>query len=168
MEVRRFGDPPPALTERPLPPVRLQIADGLLTATQRALREASDGVRESTVLWAGRPGDNGVMFVSHLLLPDFISTYGFLTIPIDERIKVAGFLRSEELLAVADLHTHPREAFLSRQDRARPFSRREGFYAIVVPNFGTGEAGAGWRCYEARKADWKEVEMEKRIDAWNV
>jgi hypothetical protein len=168
MDVRSFADAPLAAADRPPPPVRLHLADGLLTGTQGALRDGSDGIRESTVLWAGQPLDGGAIFVSHLVLPTFIGSYDFLTIPLEERIAVAGFLRSAGLLAVADLHTHPAEAFLSEPDRARPFSQRDGFYAIVIPDFAAGEPGTGWRCYEARNADWHEVEMKERVDAWPI
>ncbi len=168
MEVRSFTDGLPVRRERPGPPVRLRLADGLLDATQTALRDGSAGRRESTVLWAGRPLDGSTALVSHLLLPAFRSRRDFLTIPMDERIAIAGYLRSERLLAFADLHTHPRRAFLSEPDRARPFSRRDGFYAVVIPDFGTRDAGAGWRFYEACTGDWHEVEPSGRVDAWPV
>ena len=166
MDVRVFADPLPAAGERPQPPVQLHLAEGLLKATQAALRDASSGTRESTVLWAGRPIDDSTALVSHLLLPIFRSRRDFLTIPKEERIKVAAYLRREGLLAFGDLHTHPSRAFLSDPDRDRPFSQRDGFYAIVIPDFGTRAEGVGWRFYQARAGDWHEVEPARRIDGW--
>jgi proteasome lid subunit RPN8/RPN11 len=166
MDARVFTDPLPPPGDRPEPPVRLRLADGLLKATQAALRDGSSGIRESTVLWAGRPIDGSTALVSHLLLPIFESRRDFLTIPKDERIKIAAYLRAEGLLAFGDLHTHPRRAFLSDPDRDRPFSQRDGFYAIVIPDFGTRPDGEGWRFYEARAGLWHEVEPARRIDGW--
>lgn len=168
MRVRVFTDDLPAPRERPNPPVRLRLSDGLLEETQVALRNGSAGRRESTVLWAGRPLDCSTGLVSHLLLPAFSSRRDFLTISKEERVAVATFLRAEGLLAFADLHTHPREAFLSEPDRARPFSRRDGFYAIVIPDFATRAPGLDWRFYEAGGGDWREAQADERVDGWPV
>lgn len=168
MEVRAFSDTPPAPGERPDPPVHLRLADGLLAATQDALRDGSGGRRESLVLWAGRPLDASTALVSHLILPVFVSRRDFLTIPKEDRIKIATYLRMEGLLAFGDLHTHPKRAFLSDPDRDRPFSQRDGFYAIVIPDFGVRAPGEAWRFYEVRTGIWHEVEPERRIDGWPV
>ncbi len=168
MEVHSFTDGLPAAGERPGPPIHLRLADGLLEATQTALCDGSAGRRESTVLWAGRPLAGSAALVSHLLLPAFRSRRDLLTIPKDERIAIADYLRTERLLAFADLHTHPRRAFLSEPDRARPFSQRDGFYAVVIPDFATQGAGTGWRFYEARTGEWREVEPRRRVDGWPV
>jgi proteasome lid subunit RPN8/RPN11 len=145
--------------------VGLRLAEGLLERTQAALREASADTREALVLWAGRPeGAGGV--VSHLLLPRCASGPDYLTVPRDERLAVATFLRREQLLLFGDLHTHPEAAFLSRADRTRPFSVMDGFYAIVVPDFGDGSVGLGWRAYEAIARDWQEVSPAARFQPW--
>jgi hypothetical protein len=168
VEARAFSDGPPDGGKRPAPPVRLHLADGLLAATQAALRDGSGGVRESIVLWAGRPIDGATAQVSHLLLPEFVSGRDFLTIPKEDRVRVAAYLRGESLFAFADLHTHPEEAFLSKPDRRRPFSQRDGFYAVVIPDFGTRPDGEGWRLYEARSGEWDEVDAGDRIDDWGL
>ncbi len=157
------GLPPPG--RRPPRPVSLRLADGLLERTQAALRKASADTREALVLWAGRPeGAGGV--VSHLLLPRCASGRNYLTVPRDERLAVATFLRREELLLFADLHTHPRAAYLSSADRTRPFSVMDGFYVIVVPEFANGPVGTGWRAYEAIARDWQEVSPSVHFQPW--
>jgi hypothetical protein len=156
--------PPPA--SRPTPPVRLLLALGLAAATQRALREGSDGVREAICLWSGRALADGTAVISHLIVPIFDSTDRFLTVAPTERALVANYLRQEQLLLFADVHTHPREAFLSQLDRQRPFSVRNGFYAAVVPDFGQHEPLRGWRWYEVTERVWTEINPEERIDEW--
>jgi hypothetical protein len=75
-------------------------------------------------------------------------------------------LRREKLLAFADLHTHPRKAFLSAADQARPFSSRPGFYSVVIPNFASGTPGCGWRAYQAVDGTWKEISCRDQFAPW--
>ncbi len=79
---------------------------------------------------------------------------------------IAEYLRSERLLAFGDLHTHPGRAFLSDADRNRPFSQRDGFLAVVIPDFAAGAPGVGWRFYEVRSGIWDEIAPQESIDGW--
>lgn len=166
MNVQILSRELPAAGPRPSAPVRLRPVTGMVAATQDALRLGSDGRREAIVLWAGRAGRDGVAVISHLLMPRFVSRRDFLTIPQDERVELARYLRAEGLLAFADLHTHPRQAFLSDADIARPFSVRDGFYAAVIPDFAVRAPGEGWRFYEAQARIWTEIDPKERIDGW--
>jgi hypothetical protein len=168
MDVQILDSDLPVAGPRPNAPVRLRPAAGMVAATQAALRAGSDARREAIVLWAGRADRDGVAAISHLLLPRFISRRDFLTIPQDERIELARYLRTEGLLAFADLHTHPRQAFLSDADIAAPFSVRDGFYAAVIPDFALRAPGQDWRFYEARARTWTEIDPEERIDGWTI
>jgi hypothetical protein len=163
MRVRQFTNQLPSPGRRPDPPVPLDLALGVLEATQTSLVIGSDGRREAICLWAGRPSADGRALISHLIEPYFVSTDVFLTVPPEERRRVAEYLRSERLLMFADIHTHPRRAFLSPLDRARPFSVRDGLYAGVVPNFGAGRPGEGWRLFEVTSGDWREVDFAERV-----
>jgi proteasome lid subunit RPN8/RPN11 len=164
MRVDAFIDRLPEKAKRPAPPVILDLAPGLIDATQEALREESAGRREAICLWAGRARHNGSALISHLIVPVFDSTAYFLTIPSEERQLVSAFLRDEGLLLFADIHTHPQAAFLSDVDRERPFSVRDGFYAGVIPEFAQGKPGDGWRLYEVTAGLWHEVDMRSRIN----
>jgi proteasome lid subunit RPN8/RPN11 len=168
MRVLAFDVELPAPSSRPDAPVRLRLAPGVLAATQQALHVGSAGVREAIVLWAGRSAGEHAAVVSHLILPVFHSRRNFLTIPQAERLEVAAYLRAEELLVFADLHTHPEEAFLSSADEARPFSRKDGFYAVVIPDFAAGHPGAGWRFFQSRSGRWSEVAPTEVLDVRHV
>jgi len=146
----------------PAPPVTLTLSIGVLEFTQHQLRALSAGTREAMVVWAGQPHPGGAL-VTHVITPDVHAHYDQLTMPSATRAELAMYLRREDLLLFADLHTHPTAAFLSRADRARPLSTRRGYYAVVVPDFGGGPAGTGWRCYEATGPDWKEVICDDRF-----
>jgi hypothetical protein len=163
MHHHRLLDQLPAPGPRPEAPVQLDLAPGLMAATQSELRTRSDGRREAIVLWAGRPTPDAHAVVSHLLLPSFVSSRARLTIPREERHRLATWLLEQQLLIFSDLHTHPREAFLSAADVAAPFSIRDGFYATVIPDFAVGEPGAGWRAFEATTGHWHEISIPERF-----
>jgi proteasome lid subunit RPN8/RPN11 len=156
IHVQRIGAGRPGPGLRPGPPVSVTVSREILDITQQQLRSVSAGVRESMVVWAGQPLAAGAV-ITHVITPEVRSTRDHLTMPSATRAELAMYLRQEGLLLLADLHTHPAEAFLSCADQARPLSTRPGFYAIVVPDFAAGSAGAGWRCYEATESGWNEV-----------
>lgn len=163
MEVMQLSTDMPEPAKRPEGTITLQLADGMLEHTQLQLRQASGGVREAIVLWAGRAQPGGA-FVSHLLMPRFESGSHWLTIPADERAVVTQYIRRERLLLFADLHTHPEEAFLSDADIVRPLSGRPGFYAGVLPSFALGPVGDGWRLFESHGLrGWAEVSITERV-----
>lgn len=148
---------------RPRPPVQLQVPPGGLSRTQEELRSLSGGVRESLVLWAGQRASEDAANITHVLSLDCPATELRLVVPMSERLAALEFVRSEGLLIFADLHTHPGAAFLSDADRARPFGSKDGFYAIVVPEFAAGDAPDGWAMYEARSGAWFSVDVSERV-----
>lgn len=148
---------------RPDPPVNLKLPDRGLARTQDELRTVSDGVRESLVLWAGRPTPDNAAEITHVLSLNCPASELRLVVPLSERIAALEFVRRERILIFADLHTHPAAAFLSETDRARPFGSKDGFYAIVVPEFARGTATDGWAMYEARSGGWYSVDVSERI-----
>ena len=162
IQVQSFATLMPGPALRPAPPVTLTLSSGLLDFTQRQLRSFSAGTREALVVWAGSPHPGGAL-ITHVITPETCAHYDHLTVPSGTRAELATYLRREELLLFADLHTHPTAAFLSRADRAQPLSIRPGFYAIVVPEFAVGLAGSGWRCYESTGTDWEEVNCDDRL-----
>lgn len=161
-----FAQELPAPAPRPPAPVVMRPAPGVVEGTQRALCAGSQGRREALVLWAGRPMSASTVLISHVLLPLFESGPRHLVVPQAERLVVAQYLRRERLLAFADLHTHPFEAFLSVADEAAPYSSRDGFLAIVIPSFGTEPPGRGWRFYQVTAGLWNEVPSHEVVDGW--
>lgn len=150
---------------RPAPPVRMEVAEGVLVGTQEALRTGSAGSREALVLWAGRPVKDGAL-ITHVIAPEFDSGYDYLDVTGAVRAEVAAVLRRERLLVFADLHTHPHQAFLSSADQISPYSNLRGFHAIVIPDFATGAPGAGWRLYTYTGSVWKEQDCARCISSW--
>lgn len=46
--------------------------------------------------------------------------------------------RAEKLSVIADMHTHPGDAFQSESDRTNPMVARAGHVAIIIPNYAAG------------------------------
>lgn len=46
--------------------------------------------------------------------------------------------RAEKLSVIADVHTHPGEAFQSEADRQNPMIAQAGHVAVIVPRFASG------------------------------
>lgn len=137
--IHRMTDDLPAVAPRPACPPLL-LADTVVAVTQMELRRLSDGQCEAFAVWVGRSlGDSAV--ISHVITLECPAGRDWPTVPSAARAQLTAALRREKLLAFADLHTHPEAAFLSHADRARPFSSRPGFYAVVIPYFA---AGAPW------------------------
>lgn len=66
--------------------------------------------------------------------PDAYSS-GVCVLHGDAFAKLWALCRQKNLTAVADVHTHPVEAFQSCTDRENPMVAQVGHIAIVIPNF---------------------------------
>lgn len=66
--------------------------------------------------------------------PNAYST-GVCVLHGDAFSKLWAICRGKGLTVVADVHTHPGEAFQSHSDRTNPMIAREGHIAIILPDF---------------------------------
>ena len=74
-------------------------------------------------------------------------------------------LTSFDLVPIAQIHSHPQDAFLSPTDAQRPIIAARGFLSIVIPGFGFVDlADVGlWRAYEFHaRDDWRELDQPER------
>lgn len=60
---------------------------------------------------------------------------GVCILKADAFSKLWSICRERNLTVVADIHTHPAQAFQSDSDRCNPMVARAGHIAIIVPNF---------------------------------
>lgn len=157
MRVHQLDVALPRPSRRPNGPLRLELAPGMLELTQERLRALACGVRESLVLWAGRPNGSTSAVISHLMEPDVEARFDQLSVSASGRAELAGWLVGQRLLTFADLHTHPTVAFLSEADRRAPYSVLPGFLSVVIPEFASGAPGEGWRYYMRTAVNWTEV-----------
>ncbi len=143
---------------------RFSVSRELLVATTDWLRLASDGRRESTVLWAGRPSGSDLVRVSYIIEPDYAAGALRMNVGVADRAEVLSALRSLDVMVVADLHTHPEEAFLSPVDRQHAYSSRDGHVAIVLPRYATRDPLVNWKAYQVQSGMWVERDLRGLLD----
>lgn len=62
------------------------------------------------------------------------------------------------LRLIAQVHSHPREAYHSEADDRYAIVTAEGGLSLVVPNFGNAPADpASWAVYRLQGSDWREM-----------
>lgn len=109
----------------------LRIGEGLLAQSLTQLRECGRGREECVVIWVGKPGGE----VQRVVHPRHVADRG------GYRIDGAWLNRFWDELAdngeriLAQVHTHPRDAFHSKRDDAYPILLTPGLYSLVIPNF---------------------------------
>jgi proteasome lid subunit RPN8/RPN11 len=93
---------------------------------------------ERMVLWSGVVGGAGELLVRSVLVPDH-EPDGW-RVDIDPEIwrSMLAALRRQDQMLIAQVHSHPGEAYHSWGDDAFPAEHCDGFLSVVVPDFGRG------------------------------
>lgn len=118
-----------------------EIARGLLRQSARDLARLSDTCREAVVLWTGLVASPTRAIVTAVIVPVQVASKLHFDVSAKERIRIATQLSNGRELLLAQLHTHPCEAFHSSVDDRLAIPRHTGAISIVVPNFATGWTG---------------------------
>lgn len=151
--------------QAPLVYDRVFVPSLLLDHTELMLRQHGAVGEEGFGLWAGTlAGDDG--FVSTLIVPRVESVGGYHgEICPETAATVFEQLDTLDLVPIAQIHSHPRDAFLSHIDAQRPLVAVRGFLSIIVPSFGFIDLAdvALWRVYEfERREQWRELSRAER------
>lgn len=104
-----------------------------LSETQEFLRLAGRRDREGVVLWIGKQSPDAFEITRVFIPGQSASRYHF-EVPLEERIKIALSLAEEEIV-VAQVHSHPEQAFHSPTDDRKAMVDRHWALSIVVPDF---------------------------------
>ncbi len=133
--------------------------------TELMLRQHGAAGEEGFGLLAGTLA-GGDAFVSTLVIPR-VDTVGRFHGMISDETTAAVFdeLDHFDLVPIIEIHSHPREAFLSPIDAERPMVAVKGFLSAVVPSFGFIDlADVGlWRVYDFHGRDnWVELDEGER------
>ena len=144
---------------------RVFIPSLVIDHTELMLRQHGASGEEGFGLWAGALAGCDA-FVSTLVIPR-IDTVGRFHGVIGEETTAAVLdeLDYLDLVPIVEIHSHPREAFLSPIDAERPMVAVKGFLSVVVPSFGFIDlADVGlWRVYEFHGRDnWVELDESER------
>ncbi len=115
--------------------VRYRVPSGVLAASAEALRRLSNGRIESIVLWQGRVQSERHAEVREIVVPKQIAGRLHFNVPLDERMRLIDVVSAAGDIILAQLHTHPNEAFHSAADDQLAIPQHVGGISIVIPNF---------------------------------
>jgi hypothetical protein len=115
---------------------RYRVSRELLARSSATLRTTGAGQREAVLLWRGRVLGPDSMEATAVVVPRQITGPRHFNVPLDERMRIADEASLMGELVVAQMHTHPSEAFHSRADDELAIIKHIGAISIVVPNFG--------------------------------
>lgn len=129
------------------PDYKIAISKTLWKTLLAELKRRGGNTRESGGFLLGRFDRAGRRIVERFVPYDDVDLHSLDTgiIDFDGACFEALFDQCRELglNVVADVHTHPGEAYQSSSDRANPMIAREGHVALIVPNFAQELSTAG-------------------------
>jgi hypothetical protein len=114
----------------------LRLAAGILQETFRTLRECGRGECECAVYWTVPSDSNLVNGVEHPIHRRSPLGYEINDVWVTDFWKR---LAVSKRSIIAQIHTHPDEAFHSATDDKWPIVSQAGFLSIVIPGFALGE-----------------------------
>ena len=117
---------------------KVRVPQSLVDRTVEHLRGAGKRGVEGIALWVGQ--SNGFSFeVMDIILPTqsgLVTDNGLLVmVEADELYRINRWLYDHKMVAVAQIHSHPGEAYHSITDDTYPIVTATGGLSIVVPNF---------------------------------
>lgn len=135
-----------------------QISEGLVQATEDALREAGSKEFERFVLWSGRTSDK-LFRVEHIYVPtqrSFKLKRGVcVRVEAPELDRLNRWLYANHQELAIQVHSHPNEAYHSETDDTFPIVTLLGGLSIVVPNFCRDELfGYGIAVFRLTREGW--------------
>lgn len=124
--------------------MEVRVDSELFTYTHETLHECSLADVEALALWAGRYASDAVFDVLAVRVPAqrAIRTESGLAVLVDadELHRLNVWLYQQQLRLIAQIHTHPTDAYHSELDDAIPIITSQGGLSLVIPDFARGAA----------------------------
>jgi hypothetical protein len=146
----------------------LRVIDRLVARTVEILQQGGAQNCETVVLWLGSSNE-----VREVYRPEQIVDVDFFRLPGESVRALMGHLRTTRQRVLAQVHSHPGEAFHSRADDKWAIVRHEGALSFVLPEFaahtdaGTFQDDAA--VYRLSAADkWERVHAREHLIIGNV
>lgn len=153
--------------QRPAP--RLVMPESCLVGLIECLLPANARRHEGVAFLIGRIcGETTIAIQS--VRPNAITTPGSFFVPAAEMAKVVGIALDQDMQVVAQVHTHPGDAFHSDGDEDGAKIRYPGFFSIVLPDYGdrlpATEGAAVYLCRENREWEALTASVWQVSPAW--
>lgn len=133
----------------------------VIDATLETLRRFGEHHLEGLVLWVGNVNETRA-YVTKMIVPE--------QQPVSDERGVGYFVSGETLFflnktlaetglhLIAQVHSHPSEAYHSEADDRYAIVTAEGGLSLVVPDFGNAPADLlQWAIYRLNAGDWNEL-----------
>lgn len=112
----------------------LIIPSLILDRTLDELKKISSSEREAFVLWLGNRMSNRI---KEMYVPEYVSGKNYYQITDNGNSDLFIHLKQNKLSVLAQIHTHPREAFHSFADDKMATVAHVGGLSFVLPDFAT-------------------------------
>lgn len=144
---------------------RITIAPSLVAHTLEILRDFGSARCEGLVLWVGNV-ENGRAAVEEVWVPrqrQIRSEQGVgYFVESDVLFELNRQLSASGRRLIAQVHSHPSEAYHSETDDTYAIVTTEGGFSLVVPDFGRAPADpASWAVYRLTGARWTELSHDE-------
>jgi hypothetical protein len=154
---RQYEDVPRLFgQEKQLEVGRYILPTSILDVTRHHLRLHGDASAEAALCWAGTVHGEDAFITTALLFTN-ASSYGAVHVSPEQTGLLYAHCHARGLTLLAQVHSHPSQAFHSPTDEKSPHSSVKGFLSVVIPNFG--------RCSFAEFTDWAVFE-QTAYEAW--
>jgi len=151
---------------------KFEIDPNVIATTLQVLQLFGRQGCEGLVLWIGDV-DEGHAKITRAVVPN--------QRPVKSEEGVGYFVESETLFdlnrklsetglrLIAQVHSHPTEAYHSETDDRYAIATADGSLSFVVPNFGKAPADPTlWAVYRLDKGSWRELEISEARSLLNV
>lgn len=141
----------------------VQVDAPVLQQTVEALRSFGRSGNEGFALWVGTIANDRAS-VTQCLVPKQNSIQsedgvGYF-IESSTLFALNRYLSEQKLRLIAQVHSHPTEAYHSSADDAYAVVTAEGGFSLVVPYFARGPALiASWAVYRLRDRRWRQLPL---------
>ncbi|MFM0356728.1 hypothetical protein PQR12_24810 [Paraburkholderia nemoris] len=141
----------------------LLISDRLVARTVEILQQGGARNCETVVLWLGSSNE-----VREVYRPEQIVDVDFFRLPGESVRALMGHLRATHQRVLAQVHSHPGEAFHSKADDDWAIVRHEGALSFVVPVFAVHTDSGSFQddvaVYQLSAADkWERVHAREHL-----
>lgn len=125
------------------------------------IRQCGENLEEGFVAWSGTTNKTHTV-INSVIIPsaDGFRHYGGIHFSNETVESIADSILKKGEKLIAQVHSHPFEAFHSITDNSYPLVHREGFLSIVIPFFGRGGFAYhdGVRAFEYQEnCKWDEI-----------
>lgn len=139
----------------------VHVPSTVLQQTVDALRSFGRSGNEGFALWIGTISDERA-HITQCFVPEQNSIQsedgvGYF-IESSTLFGINRYLSERQLRLIAQVHSHPTEAYHSSTDDAYAVVTTEGGFSLVVPYFGRGSVSIpSWAVYRLRQGRWRQV-----------